>query len=346
MASEARVYGIGLNEARRFAGMRIVAYGAVALRAGMLHFCLFDLLGFVAVAAHTERLGIGLREDDLAILRGLVAGVARAHFKRRMSKRLHQMKLPRLMGIVTLHAIGGAERLSLVRLDQVFVFGVMAIEAQRRACLGEVIVELFLAALARLVGDVTGLAAHVERCVAAALVGNIESLRVATEAEVLALVAGGGLEKLKLVVRLMRVVTLEAIANCRRMDLAFEIGGIVIGMAGETERLRRAGDQLDARDIFIYADLVATGAAGGDGGMDELALRFVLVTLGTLLGGVFLSSGTGWTPAKTNACAGEKNPPHKDPHYSGHNLPPTFTWRKCKTNAETGGVGENRQLAS
>src|SRR4051812_31205911 len=151
------------------------------------------------------------------------------------------------MRIVALHAVGGGERLSLVSLDQGRVFGVMAIQAERRRGLRQVVIELLLAAFTGLVGEVAGFAAHVEGSVAAALLGNVQSLGMAAEAEVLVLVAGGCLQQLELVVGLVRIMTLHAIANCGRMNLAFEVGGIVIGVAGQAERLRGGGNQLNTR---------------------------------------------------------------------------------------------------
>ena len=53
------------------------------------------------------------------------------------------------------------------------------------ARLGQMKVELHLAGLTRLVRDVAGLAAHVERSVAAALRGNIHSGLVAAQAKIL-----------------------------------------------------------------------------------------------------------------------------------------------------------------
>ena len=49
----------------------------------------------------------------------------------------------------------------------------MAVDAQRRSGFGEVILELDLAGLARLVGGVAGVAAHVQRRVPAAFLGNV-----------------------------------------------------------------------------------------------------------------------------------------------------------------------------
>ena len=93
------------------------------------------------------------------------------------------------MWIVTAQAIRRLEWLVLMRLLQVVAFYVVAIDAKRWGRLGEMIVELSLAHLTRFVRDVAGVAAHVEGCMPAAFLGNIEAGRVATKAEVFFLVA-------------------------------------------------------------------------------------------------------------------------------------------------------------
>lgn len=72
-------------------------------------------------------------------------------------------------------------------------------------------------------------------------------------------------------------MTLQAIAHGRRMDSAFDVGGIFVGVAGQAERDGGGGDQLDASHITIHAYLVTTGAAQGDRGMDGLAFGFIFV---------------------------------------------------------------------
>ena len=279
MAGQADVDRIGLNESRGLPGVRIVASGAVALRAWMLNFCFLDLLGLLTVAGHAYGFGIGLRQDDLAVLRCGVAGVALPAGKRRMRVGLHQLRLRRLVRIVALYAVGGGERLSLVRLDQVRRSRIVTVEAQRRARLGQVIIELLFALLANLVGDVAGVAAHIQRRVPAAFLGNVDALVMAGEAEVLCLVSRRRLQELILVVGLMRIMALQAIANRRGMNCPVKAGGVHIGVAGNAERLRSGGDQLYAGDVFINPDLVTARTSGGDGRVDVLAFCFVLVTL-------------------------------------------------------------------
>ena len=254
-----------------------------------------------------------------------MARLARSHREWRMRECLNELGRVRLMRIVTLHAVRSRERLALMRLDQRGVFRVVAIETKRRTRLGEVEVKLFLAALAGLVRHVAGVAAHVERRVPATFLRNVHALRVALQAEVGVLVAGGRLEQLKLVVGGVRVVALDAIAHRRRMDLALQVGSIVVGMAGQAQRLRRRGDQLDACHIFIHPDFVTTRAAHRNRGMGELTFGFVCVTLGALLWGSVFVERHRMDAGKSKARAGKNDPPHKKPHYSAHNLPPTLT---------------------
>lgn len=50
-------------------------------------------------------------------------------------------------------------------------------------------------------------------------------------------------------------------------------------MTGEAERLWSGSDELDAGYIFIGTDLVAARTAHRDGGVDELPLALVVMTL-------------------------------------------------------------------
>jgi hypothetical protein len=75
------------------------------------------------------------------------------------------------------------------------------------------------------------------------------------------------------------------------MDSAFYVGSIFVGVAGQTKSDGSGGDQLHASDIAIDANLVATGAAQRDRGMDGLALGFIFVA-GDAGGGIGL--GVKW----------------------------------------------------
>src|SRR5271165_6628085 len=117
MAGQAGVHRIRLHKARRLSRMGIVASDTFALRPGMLHLCAVNLLGLLVMAGDAERLGVRLCQHHLAVFGRLVAGIAGLVRKRRMGKLLHQLGLRRLVRVVTLHAVGSAERLALVRLD-------------------------------------------------------------------------------------------------------------------------------------------------------------------------------------------------------------------------------------
>lgn len=91
------------------------------------------------------------------------------------------------MRIVALDTIRGAERLAAVRLDQARVFGIMAVEAERRRSLGQMVIEFNFATFAGLVCDVAGPTAHVQRSVAAATFGSIKPRGVAGQAKIVVL---------------------------------------------------------------------------------------------------------------------------------------------------------------
>src|SRR3954463_6006079 len=82
MASQAGSHRIRLQEARRFAGVRIVASHTFALRTRMLDLCLVDLFGLLTVTADTHRTTVAVRQDDFSVLRRRVAGVAHLVFER------------------------------------------------------------------------------------------------------------------------------------------------------------------------------------------------------------------------------------------------------------------------
>ena len=114
---------------------------------------------------------------------------------------------------------------------QAGVFRVVAVEAERRRSLGQVLSESQrLLALAGLVRRVAGLASHVEGRVAAAVLGNIDAFVVAAKAEILVLrlhrwsaSAVGSCCR-----RAMRIVALQAIANGRGMNLSVNLSGILV----------------------------------------------------------------------------------------------------------------------
>lgn len=187
------------------------------------------------------------------------------------------------MRIVAGQAIRRSERLVLVRLLQIGALGIMAIQAERRRRFGQMEIELRLSNLARLVRRVASLAAHVEGGVAAAVLPQI--LRpnfMAGEAKIIFLVARRRLQQLKLVVRGMRVVALQAVAYRRWMHMAFNLRRVLIGMAAQTNFVRDGGNQCYVGCVFVSPDLMAAQATRRNCRMNELALRFIFVAFEAL----------------------------------------------------------------
>lgn len=91
-------------------------------------------------------------------------------------------------------AVGGAERLVVMRLLQARILYIVAVEAECRSALRKVIVEFGFANLSDLVRGVAGIAAEIERGMAAAFFRDVQSLFVAIETKILALIARFGLE--------------------------------------------------------------------------------------------------------------------------------------------------------
>jgi hypothetical protein len=285
MAGETGADWIGLQEAGSLAGMGIVAGDAFSLGSGMRYLGLVDVLHLIAVAGGAERSRVGVGQDDFAVLGGRVTDFAGLFGKGRMRKLSHQLRLRGLMRVMTLGAGGGGKRLSLVSLDERGIFDVVAVDAESGDGLVQMIVEFLLAFFADFVSRVASVASHVERGVAAAFGGNIRSLTVAIEAEVLAFFSGSGLQQLILIVGSMRIVTLKAVAHGGRMHSALQRGRVLVRMAGDAKCLWRRSDELDTGDVFVNTHFMAGQAAHRDGGMDGFALRLVLMAF-EALGGV------------------------------------------------------------
>ena len=137
VAAQADADRIGLGQAGLVAGVRAVAIGAVAHGAGMRHLGGVDQLGLVVVAGDAESLW---RPSASARPCRLLPGawqVSQLLPQRAMRELRHQLGRCGLVRIVALQAVGGGERLILVRLLQVRVLGIMAIQAERRSGLGE-----------------------------------------------------------------------------------------------------------------------------------------------------------------------------------------------------------------
>lgn len=132
---------------------------------------------------------------------------------------------------MTLHAVGGTERLTLVGLDQVGRRSIVTVEAKRWSRLRQVELVLDLAFLTDLVRNVASFATHLQRSVATAAGGNVQSLFMTGQTEVLIFVPGFGLDQQKFVVGGVRAVALDAIAHRWRMNRPLQFGGILVSMA-------------------------------------------------------------------------------------------------------------------
>src|SRR5271166_3350807 len=184
VAAQANVHRICFGKPRLPAGVRAVAIGAIARRSRMLYFGSVDQLGFVVVAGHAQRFGIGLRQHDLSVLCRSMAYVALFVGERRMQELGHQLGSGRLVGIVAGQAIGFVEGLILVRFLQVCSFGVVAVQAESRCCLGQMEIKFGLAEFPRFVRGMAGVAAHVEGGVPAAFFRNVFAGLVTAQAKV------------------------------------------------------------------------------------------------------------------------------------------------------------------
>jgi hypothetical protein len=67
VATETNVHGIRFRQTDVFAGVGIVAIGAIARRAGMLDLGGFNRLSFFVVAGYADGLGISLRQDHFTV---------------------------------------------------------------------------------------------------------------------------------------------------------------------------------------------------------------------------------------------------------------------------------------
>ena len=134
---------------------------------------------------------------------------------------------------MALDAVSVTKRLPLVRLDQICGSRVVAVHAQRRGGLGQVIIELNFALLPDFMRHMAGGTSHVKGGMAAAILGNIQSLCMASEAKILIFLAGVGLNKKIFVVGSVRTVALDAVANRWRMDRTLQLSSVLVGVAGQ-----------------------------------------------------------------------------------------------------------------
>lgn len=90
-----------------------------------------------------------------------MAGIALSAGKRRVGELRHQVLLRRLMRVVAGETVRIVERLSLVDLRERVTLWIVAVQAKRRGVLCKMKVELTLAALPRLMGDMASVATHI-----------------------------------------------------------------------------------------------------------------------------------------------------------------------------------------
>jgi hypothetical protein len=204
-----------------------------------------------------------------------------------MDESLHQLGTARLMRIVALHAIGGRERLVGMCFLKAGVLRIVAIQAELRRRFRQMISELVLCPVADLVRNVAGVAAHVQRYVTAAFFRNIQSGRMAAQAKVLAFIAGDRLQQLLFIGRLMRIVTLDAIADRWTVHFSFLVRSFLVCVTGQAKSSRRGGSQFDPGDIFIDANFMTTQAAHCDRGVDVRPFTLVFMAF-QALGGIDL----------------------------------------------------------
>jgi hypothetical protein len=189
MASQTGTDRIRLQKSRCFSGMGVVARDTLSLCPWMWNLGFIDLLDLIAVAGGAERSGVGIGKDNFAIFRGRVAHIASLVGEGRVSELLQQFRLCRLVRIMALRASGCGKRLPLVCLDETRIFDVMAIYAECRDSLRQVIIEFLFSLFADVMGGVASVTAHVESGVPAAFLRHIHTLVVAIETKVRAFVA-------------------------------------------------------------------------------------------------------------------------------------------------------------
>ncbi len=137
------------------------------------------------------------------------------------------------MGIVAAEAIGFFKGLVLMGLFQCCIFWIVAVEAESGSRFGQMEIKLGLPNLTRLMRGVASVATAIQGSVTASVLSQILGADVmAGEAEVVFLIPRGGFEQLIGVVRLMRVMAFETVANRGGVHMAFDLRGVLIGVAG------------------------------------------------------------------------------------------------------------------
>jgi len=189
VAFEADAHGIGTQISGLSRGVRIVAVAAGSLCARMLDLRALDPAGSFSVALDAKRLGIGFGKNHFAVLRRLVADVARSTRIRRMREFLDQLRPVGLVYGVAGQAIRLFKRLSPVGFDKRFAFDIVAADTQRvRICVQMKIgFRIFRRSL--FVNDVAGVTPHIEGGMPAPIGRDVQSVVVTSEAKIFLLAA-------------------------------------------------------------------------------------------------------------------------------------------------------------
>ena len=116
---------------------------------------------------------------------------------------------------------------------------------------------------------------------AAPLFRDVQPGVVAGEAQILVRLTGNRLQQLVLIVRTVRIVTRDTIANRRTVNSSLDLGGILIGVALKAKFSCRWGSELYVGGISGDPHLVAAGTSDRNCGMYGLALRLSVVAFKT-----------------------------------------------------------------
>lgn len=77
-------------------------------------------------------------------------------------------------------------------------------------------------------------------------------------------------------------MTLDAVADSRRVNLAFNVGGLLVSVAAKAQGLSCGSREFDASDVFGDPDFVAGLATHLNSRVDRLPLALILVTFQAL----------------------------------------------------------------
>jgi hypothetical protein len=262
-----------------------MALGAIARRAGMLHFLPQDLLRFLFVAGQAKLFRRSCFQYHLSLQRRQMTSYAAVFpgFIRLMYEHQFQFRPGRLVRIVAAKAIGSGDGLPLMSLDKPGILGIMAIQAQSRSIHLELKIEFPLAPFARLVDavadDATLIQSRVET--AAFLVASTQTVARQADAVILPVIRNR-LQHMAPVIRTMRVMALQAFADSGAVDTSLDATGIFITMALDAKFGSGCLLEFYTSNIIVYKDFVASKAAGFDCRMDDVPLGFFFMALQAL----------------------------------------------------------------